>query len=316
VAISADGRWAVSGASDQTLSLWSLAQASAAGPTTIVPTLTLFPSTGGEWVAWTPEGFFTASNRGAFLIGYSVNRGIEQLAHYVAVDQLYDRFYRPDLLLTRLQGDPTGLWQKKGALTDAPTVLASSGLPPQVWFVSPTADATMPQRDLDVQIALTDQGGGIGKVVWKLDGVTVGMIPPPKHAARVGAPAGPNPTLTLMHKLTLLPGPNVLEVTAYNAQNEVASTAVTLTLTLASPTPPPIVAATPSPVTPPTASTLPPVASLAPAAPVPTAPPAGTSQPLVPPQYGLGTHASWAPRVTAPACASTADCHYPCSHTS
>ena len=64
VAVSADSRWAVSGAADQTLKLWSLAQVSASGTVDLQPTLTLFPALDGEWVAWTPEGFFAASNNG------------------------------------------------------------------------------------------------------------------------------------------------------------------------------------------------------------------------------------------------------------
>src|SRR5207248_8334920 len=47
VAISGDGRWALSGAVDQTLALWSLADLPAAGQTTLRPTLRLFPASDG-----------------------------------------------------------------------------------------------------------------------------------------------------------------------------------------------------------------------------------------------------------------------------
>ena len=45
VAVSADGRWALSGSADQTLSLWSLAKLPASGSLDMAPVLTLFPST-------------------------------------------------------------------------------------------------------------------------------------------------------------------------------------------------------------------------------------------------------------------------------
>ncbi len=89
VAVSPDGRWALSGAVDQTLKLWSLTGIPTSGSTTRGPVLTLFPATHGEWIAWTPEGYFAASDQGAHLIGYSLNRGFAQTAAYISVDQLY-----------------------------------------------------------------------------------------------------------------------------------------------------------------------------------------------------------------------------------
>jgi hypothetical protein len=160
VAISADGRWALSGANDQTLNLWSLAALPASHPGTVQPTLTLFPAANGEWIAWIPEGFFTASPQGTRLIGFSINQGLEKLAKYVFMDQLYDRFYRPDLIQARLHGDPQKLWQKEGALKDVNKVL-TNGLPPLVVFMTPPTSTTVTQREVDIQVKILDQGGGI-----------------------------------------------------------------------------------------------------------------------------------------------------------
>ena len=121
VAVSTDGRWALSGAVDQTLNLWSLADLYASGRPDIAPTLSLFPATDGAWVAWTPEGCFAASDKGASLVGYSVNRGLEKLGTYVAVDQLFEQLHRPDVLLARLHGDPQGLLATACPGTNAPT---------------------------------------------------------------------------------------------------------------------------------------------------------------------------------------------------
>jgi WD40 repeat protein len=51
VAVSADGRWALSGANDQTLCLWPLPQVMPTRSSELKPTLTLFPAQEGEWVA-------------------------------------------------------------------------------------------------------------------------------------------------------------------------------------------------------------------------------------------------------------------------
>jgi WD40 repeat protein len=232
VAISGDGRWALSGAVDHTLALWSLAELPAAGQTTLRPTIRLFPASDGAWVAWTPEGFFAASNNGegARLIGYSLNQGVAALAQYVSVEQLYERFYRPDLLMAKLHGDPTKLLQQQGALIDVDTVLPQS-VPPQVAIVQPTPDFTTAQREVEVLIMLTDQGGGLGKIVWSIDGVTLSVT-------RASSPqAGQGQTIPETQRLTLTPGPNTITVVAYDQRDLVASAPATHTIHLAS-TPP------------------------------------------------------------------------------
>jgi WD40 repeat protein len=232
LAISKDGKWALSGSVDQTLRLWPLdAVPEGDGDDVIIePALSLFPAANGEWIAWTPEGFFTASPHGATLIGYSINQGVAKTSKYVAAYQLYDRFYRPDLIHSRLHGDPQKLWQQNGAKSDVKTVLAA-GLPPRVDLVTPRTDTTVAQSSTEVRIALHDQGGGIGKVVWKVDGVTMAVDTkledstvrriPPARAVR-----------TSTQKVALSPGVNRVEIIAYNRRNDVASPPVTVMITL------------------------------------------------------------------------------------
>ena len=102
VTVSADGRWALSGANDQTLCLWALPEVLPTSRVTLTPTLSLFPTIDGEWVAWTPEGYFAASPHGARLIGYSINQAIDKTATYVSGEQLREQFYRPEVIQQRL----------------------------------------------------------------------------------------------------------------------------------------------------------------------------------------------------------------------
>jgi WD40 repeat protein len=106
VAVSADGRWALSGANDQTLCLWSLPPVMPASPIELQPTLTLFPAQDGEWVAWTPEGHFVASAHGLHLIGASMHQGLDKTATYISGEQLRKHFYRPELIQEKLRGAP------------------------------------------------------------------------------------------------------------------------------------------------------------------------------------------------------------------
>ncbi|UCF93038.1 MAG: caspase family protein [Desulfobacterales bacterium] len=249
VAVSTDGRWALSGSNDQTIKLWNLAEIPSSGSVEIVPTITLFPTADGEWIAWTPDGFFAASAKGALSIGYSINQGLAQTAKYVSVDQLYDRFYRPDLIYTKLHGDPQKLWQQKGALIDVKTVLAG-GLAPLVAFIAPTADTSVDRQIIDAQASVTDQGGGIGKIVWKINDVTV-ATETYGNGQKSRLPAtdegeAKKTALTLKQPLSLMPGANTVELTAYNRHNDIASSPAVLTLTFI----PPASAVAPPAVTP------------------------------------------------------------------
>jgi WD40 repeat protein len=229
LAVSKDGKWALSGAVDQTLRLWPLDKIPTGDSAIIQPALSLFPATNGEWIAWTPEGFFTASPEGSTLIGYSVNQGVMKTSKYVSADQLYDRFYRPDLIHSRLHGDPQKLWQQNGAKSDVKTVLAT-GLPPRVALMTPRTDITVAQSSTRVRIALHDQGGGIGKVVWKVGGVTMAVDTGPGDSTARRLPPE-NPVRTLTQEVGLSPGVNRVDIIAYNRRNDIASAPVTVMIT-------------------------------------------------------------------------------------
>jgi hypothetical protein len=217
---------------DQTLRLWPLdpLPEGDGDDVTLLPALSLLPAVNGEWIAWTPNGFFTASPQGTTLIGYSVNQGVAKTGKYVSAEQLYDRFYRPDLIHSRLHGDPQKLWQQNGAKQNVKTVLAT-GLPPRVDLVMPRMDTTVAQPATPVRVALHDQGGGIGKVVWKVEGVTLGVDTRPGDSAARRLP--PEKTVrTLTQEVALSPGPNRVEIIAYNRRNDVASPPVTVQITL------------------------------------------------------------------------------------
>src|SRR5579883_1420920 len=95
-----------------------------------------------RWVVWSPEGFFDHSHEpgrasGETLVGYHLNRGPSRAAEFVAIGQLYSRFYRRDLVLAKYRGSGGGecsvteQLQKTG---DADAVL-KTGLPPSAELI-------------------------------------------------------------------------------------------------------------------------------------------------------------------------------------
>jgi hypothetical protein len=84
------GRLLVSGSSDQTVRLWNLK--------TRELIVSLFHASDGEWVMWTPQGYYTGSPGADKMVGWQINKGPENAADYVGADQLRDHLNRPDII--------------------------------------------------------------------------------------------------------------------------------------------------------------------------------------------------------------------------
>ena len=101
---SADGRLLVSGSDDQTVRLWNLK--------TRELIVTLFHGSDGEWVMWTPQGYYTGSPGADKIVGWQINKGPENAADYVGADQLRDASQPARY---RRQGHHPGLGRAGGA---------------------------------------------------------------------------------------------------------------------------------------------------------------------------------------------------------
>ena len=134
VAPSPDGRLLLSGADDQTIRLWNLK--------TREPLVTLFHGKDGEWVMWTPQGYYISSPDGDGLIGWQINRGSENAADYVRASQLSKRLYRPDIIARTIE-----LASAEAALRDMGEALDITELlrvsrPPEFRILRPESGST------------------------------------------------------------------------------------------------------------------------------------------------------------------------------
>jgi WD40 repeat protein len=187
--------------------------------------LTTLHAKSGEWVSITPEGFFSASSKGAELL--HVVRGFEP----ISIDQVYNALYRPDLVREKLAGDPDGKVKAAAAQLDLDKVMAS-GVAPKVTITSPATGVASPTDEVAVEASVADQGGGIGKVEWRVNGVTLGLESRglDRLDASSGGGATSGRTETVKRTLALEPGDNRIEVVAYNAKGLIASQPAEVTI--------------------------------------------------------------------------------------
>ncbi len=161
VAISGDGRWLVAGLGDGTLRWYDYQ--------TGEEQLAFFQHNNRkDWVIWTPEGFFASSSPAAnHLFGYQLNNGSDA-PDFIGAEQLYESFYRPDLVLAKFEGRNEPIRQALAKIGDVRQVLASR--PPSIALTN-----EVPKRinstQLTLPITVTDRGGGIGELSVRVNGV-------------------------------------------------------------------------------------------------------------------------------------------------
>lgn len=236
VAISPDGRIALSGSQDKGMRLWDLNTGKElrlfAGHSTEVTSVVFSPDerfamsassdgtarlweinsgketvqfiyfTGGEWVVITPEGFYNASENGDRYLNVRVGSNVYGIGNY------RETFFRPDLVKMALAG---------GSLKDYRT-LADVKQPPKVSIVQTPASSST--EGFKLTLRLDEQGGGIGDVRLFLNGSAVmldngrGLKVVQKNDKGVSYRS---------YTLKLSPGSNSIRVVAFNSDNSMQS---------------------------------------------------------------------------------------------
>ena len=141
VAVSRDGHTLVSGSWDQTIRLWDIPSGH--------NLLSIFVGEDQEWVAWTPEGYYTSSVNGDKYIGWHLNRGVDQLADFYPAAQFQKQFYRPDVISEYLKTRDIQVAVRSANAARAPNNPAPAALGAQdvTAMLPPMISISLPDRD-------------------------------------------------------------------------------------------------------------------------------------------------------------------------
>lgn len=95
LAVSSDGKLLLSASADNTLRLWNAR--------TRELLVTFFHGTDGEWVMWTPAGYYAGSANAGRLVGWHLNQGSDKAARYVTSEVLKEVLNRPDVIASAIK---------------------------------------------------------------------------------------------------------------------------------------------------------------------------------------------------------------------
>jgi len=199
VAFSPDGKAALSGGWDGTVRLWNAQRGE--------PLVSMLASRDGHQLAITPNGFFSASRRDTDML--AIVRGMD----VTTIGQVHQSLYNPDLVREAMAGDPNGEVRRAAEVVNLEKVL-DSGPAPEVQITSPEQGSKSGSDLVTVAVRIKDRGKGIGRIEWRINGVTVGVLNAPANAGKL---------YEVKRELALDRGANAIEVVAYNASNLLAS---------------------------------------------------------------------------------------------
>ena len=148
-------------------------------PQVIKPLVSFFPLENKEWIMWTPEGYFNASENAAKSLYYHINQGYAKEAKIVTMDKLYDHFFRPDLVKLKLQGEDIskytgGITYKEVLKNLPPTVSIASVNGSAMSAMDKKANLASPIAKLSFNV--TENNGGSGLIRIYQEGKLVKTI--------------------------------------------------------------------------------------------------------------------------------------------
>lgn len=164
-AVSSNGRFLLSGGADKTLRLWNL------GTHELV--VSLFVTKYGEWLMWTPQGYYASSPGGDSIIGWQISRGADKEPDYVSNTQLRRHLNRPDIVTRAVE-----LASATAAIKEAPGTTFNidellSKPVPRIRILSPAQAALASGGRAEVEVAIEPGSDPVRRLRIQVNGIHI-----------------------------------------------------------------------------------------------------------------------------------------------
>lgn len=193
---SIDGKYSITVSDRFTIKVWDAETGSLI--------YTIVNGKNGDYLTYTPEGFFTGTEWAMKNLVHIVD-GMD----VIGIDQVYDKLYRPDLVAAKMRGEDISEYAKEVNLAS----IVRSGNAPAV------AIENLPElsdsRDVTFDICVQNTGGGIGNVSIVLNGKTIQLSE--------GVASSKGEQKIFRHTVTLQNGQNKIEAFAMNSAGMIES---------------------------------------------------------------------------------------------
>ena len=184
------------------------------GAEKVRPLLSLFISQNGDWIIWTPDGYYDASPGGDRYIGFHINQGDDKAALWYTAAQFEQQLYRPDIIdLVLRKGSPIDANDFRGD-SDAPLSPQSdlaNFQPPKLLIQSPADGLRTRRSQVELRATVTSATSAPVRQVR----ITVNGRP-----VSIDQEIDGIRSTQLVQQLELTPGRNTIEMFAADRQTK------------------------------------------------------------------------------------------------
>ena len=158
----------------------------------------------GDWITYTPDGFFMGSETGINKFIHIVDR-----MKVIELSQMYKVLYRPDIVMERLSGKSN--IDDKQALILKQKMFLEKILAPNISFLQ--KDSVSKKRTVKLNCIVKDTGGGIGSIHISING----------RSYLIEKTCSYGKTSTISCDVVLENGENIIQAFAYDASGKIKS---------------------------------------------------------------------------------------------